>query len=292
MTSNDKKNKRTATLLIHCPDKRGIVYYVTDFIYKNKGNIIYLDQYVDAKKELFFMRLEWDLTDFIIPSDQIDNQFKAGIAEPFEMKWKLSFSDETPKMAIFVSKLSHCLYDVLSRCQSGEWTVDVPLIISNHTDLKGIAENFGIEFHHIHINKENKKEQEKKQLSLLKEKGIDFIVMARYMQILSDNFVSHYPNRIINIHHAFLPAFPGAKPYHMAHERGVKIIGATSHYATAELDEGPIIAQDVSTVNHNDSIDDLVRKGRDLEKIVFSRAIWNHIEQRVLVYENRTVIFE
>ena len=292
MTANDINEKRTATLLIHCPDKRGIVYHVTDFIYKNKGNIIYLDQYVDEKKELFFMRLEWELTDFIIPSDQIGNQFKAGIAEPFEMKWKLSFSDEKPKMAIFVSKLSHCLYDVLSRCQSGEWTVEVPLIISNHEDLKGIADNFGIEFQHIPINKENKKEQEEKQLNLLKEKEIDFVVMARYMQILSDNFVSHYPNKIINIHHAFLPAFPGAKPYHMAHERGVKIIGATSHYATAELDEGPIIAQDVTHVSHNDSIEDLVRKGRDLEKVVFSRAIWNHLEQRVLVYENRTVIFE
>jgi formyltetrahydrofolate deformylase len=286
-----KSSERSATLLIHCPDKKGIVYFVTDFLYKNNGNILYLDQYVDAQGQMFFMRVEWDLKDFSIAAHEIAETFSANIAEKFKMKWKLSFSDELPRMAIFVSKLSHCLYDVLSRCQSGEWQVEVPLIISNHPDLEGVAQNFGIEFHHMPMTKENKPAQEEKQLALLKEKGIDFIVLARYMQILSDSFVSHYPNRIINIHHAFLPAFPGAKPYHMAHKRGVKIIGATSHYVTAQLDEGPIIAQDVTPVSHNDSIEDLVRKGRDLEKIVFARAIWNHIQQRVLVYENRTVIF-
>lgn len=288
---DEKNSERSATLLIHCPDRKGIVYSVTNFLYKNNGNILYLDQYVDAEGHMFFMRVEWDLKDFSIASHEIGETFSAKIAEKFKMKWKLSFSDDVPRMAIFVSKLSHCLYDVLSRCQSGEWQVEVPLIISNHPDLEGVAKSFGIEFHHIPVTKENKPAQEEKQLALLKEKGVDFIVLARYMQILSDSFVRHYPNRIINIHHAFLPAFPGARPYHMAHKRGVKIIGATSHYVTAQLDEGPIIAQDVTHVSHNDSIEDLVRKGRDLEKIVFARAIWNHIQQRVLVYENRTVIF-
>jgi formyltetrahydrofolate deformylase len=290
-SNKGKNHNRSAILLIHCPDRKGLVATVTDFIYKNNGNILYLDQHVDYQKQMFFMRVEWDLKDFIIGSEKINEFFNSTIAEKFGMYWKIFFSDEIPRMAIFVSKLSHCLYDILSRCQSGEWQVDVPLIISNHSDLEGIAKSFGIDFHLFSINLVNKEEQERKQLALLNEYKISFIVLARYMQILTENFISHYPNKIINIHHAFLPAFPGAKPYHSAYEHGVKIIGATSHYVTAELDSGPIIEQDVVRVSHSDLVEDLVRKGRDLEKIVLSRAIWYHIQRKILVYDNRTVIF-
>jgi len=238
------------------------------------------------------MRVEWDLANFSIPSENIGEYFSTLIGEKFEMQWRLYFSDYTPRMAIFVSKMSHCLHDILSRSQSGEWNVEVPLIISNHTDLEPIAKTFGIDHHTISVTKENKKNAEEKQLEFLKKYKIDFIVLARYMQILSDEFVSHYPNKIINIHHSFLPAFPGAKPYHSAYERGVKIIGATSHYVTADLDAGPIIEQSVVRVSHKDNIEDLVRKGRDLEKVVLSQAIWHHLKRHILVYGNRTLIFD
>lgn len=290
-TGNENNQERSAILLIHCPDRKGLVASVTDFIHKNNGNILYLDQHVDFQKQMFFMRVEWDLIDFKISPDNIKEIFQKSIAEKFGMHWKLHFSDELPRMAIFVSKLSHCLYDILSRYQSGEWKIEVPLIISNHPDLEKVANAFNIDYHLFPITKTNKLEQEEKQLALLKEYKIDFIVLARYMQILTEEFVSNYTNKIINIHHAFLPAFPGAKPYHSAYEQGVKIIGATSHYVTANLDSGPIIEQDVVRVSHNDSVEDLVRKGRDLEKIVLSRAVWNHIQRKILVYDNRTVIF-
>jgi formyltetrahydrofolate deformylase len=291
-TQRPDAHGRTATLLIHCRDRHGLVAAITNFIYTNNGNIVYLDQHVDAQKQVFFMRIEWELEGFAVPAEQIANQFDAALAQRFEMSWALHFSDETPRMALFVSRLPHCLFDILARCQSGEWRVDVPLIISNHEDLRPVAERFGIPYHCLPITPDNKLEQEARQLELLQEHDIDFIVLARYMQILSPNFIDHYPERIINIHHSFLPAFAGAKPYHAAHERGVKIIGATSHYVTSELDAGPIIAQDVTNVSHRDAVDDLVRKGRDLEKLVLARAIWNHIQHKVLCYDNRTVIFD
>lgn len=278
-------------MLIHCPDKKGLVLSVTEFIHANEGNIIYLDQHVDHHKKIFFMRIEWDLTGFLIPREKIGEYFQVLIAKKFNMTWQLHFSDAVPKMAVFVSKLPHCLYDIISRWQSGEWNVEIPMIISNHNDLKPIAEKFGIEFHYIPKDEKNKIKQELRELKLLKEHNVDFIVLARYMQILSKNFISKYESRIINIHHSFLPAFPGAKPYHSAYERGVKIIGSTSHYVTSDLDAGPIIKQDVTSVSHADSVQDLIRKGRDLEKLVLSRAIWKHLERKILVYDNRTTIF-
>lgn len=281
----------TAVILIHCPDTKGIVVSVTEFIYKNKGNITYLDQHVDEANNTFFMRVEWTTQDFSIPAEKIGEYFQTLIASRFNMKWRLYFSNDIPKMALFVSKLPHCLYDLLSRWKAGELKVDIPLIISNHTDLEEVAHQFGIDFHHFPINSKNKQAQEKKQLELVKSRNVDFIVLARYMQILTSDFVDHYSNKIINIHHSFLPAFPGAKPYHSAHERGVKIIGATCHYVTLELDAGPIIEQDVTRVSHTDSVDDMVRKGRDLEKIVLSRGVWHHTQRKTLVYDNRTIIF-
>jgi formyltetrahydrofolate deformylase len=288
---NETINSRSAILLIHCPDRTGLVASVTRFIGENNGNILYLDQHVDLQKKVFFMRVEWDLTNFTIEDKNIGDEFGNSIGAQFNMTWKIYFSDDRLRMAVFVSEFSHCLYDIISRCHSGEWDVDIPVIISNHIKLKPVAEKFGIEFIHFPINKTNKDEQENLELQLLQNLNIDFIVLARYMQILSNEFVSKYPNRIINIHHSFLPAFPGAKPYHSAYERGVKVIGSTSHYVTVDLDAGPIIDQDVVRVTHADAVADLVRKGRDLEKVVLSRAIWYHIQRKILVYDNRTVIF-
>lgn len=282
--------RRSATLLIHCPDQRGLIAAVTGFISQNNGNILDLDQHVDAQKQVFFMRAVWDVEDFDIPPEAIGERFRETVAEPYRMNWQLHFSDSRPRMALFVSRLSHCLYDILSRIQGKEWQVEVPLIISNHNDLAPVAERFGIDYYHLPVTADNKAEQEARQLELLEQYRIDFAVLARYMQILTPDFIDRYPERIINIHHSFLPAFAGARPYHAAHERGVKIIGATSHYVTSELDAGPIIAQDVAHVSHRDSVDDLVRKGRDLEKLVLARAIWNHINRKVLCYDNRTVI--
>ncbi len=237
------------------------------------------------------MRVEWDLASFGIEDSEIGNEFNNQVGEKFKMKWELKFSDERARMAVFVSEMPHCLYDILSRYHAGEWNVEIPVIISNHPTLKEIADKYDIPFHVFPVNKENKAEQEKKQIKLLLDSNVDFIVLARYMQILSGEFISYYPNKIINIHHSFLPAFPGAKPYHSAYARGVKIIGSTSHYVTADLDAGPIIEQDVARVSHVDSISDLIRKGRDLEKVVLSRAIWYHQKKKILVYDNRTVIF-
>ncbi|PXV68821.1 formyltetrahydrofolate deformylase [Dysgonomonas alginatilytica] len=280
-----------ATILIYSPDQPGLVAAVTDFICVNGGNIIQLEQHVDKQEDIFFMRVEWDITKFLIPKDKIGEYFQTMYANKFEMTFRLYFNDYTPKMAVFVSKMSHCLFDILARYTAGEWNVEIPLIISNHEDLRWVAERFGIEYQVIKITKENKDEMEAKQKALLKEKGVDFIVLARYMQILTDEFIKEYPNKIINIHHSFLPAFVGAKPYHAAYERGVKIIGATSHYVTTELDAGPIIEQDITRISHRDSISDLVRKGQDLEKIVLSHGIEYHINRRVLVYKNKTILF-
>ncbi|WP_334168364.1 formyltetrahydrofolate deformylase [Phocaeicola paurosaccharolyticus] len=281
----------TAKLLLHCPDKPGILADVTNFITINKGNIVYLDQYVDHIENIFFMRIEWELNDFFIPKDKIEDYFETLYAQKYEMMFRLYFSDIKPKMAIFVSKLSHCLFDMLARYTAGEWDVEIPLIISNHPDLQHVAERFGIPFYLFPITKENKMEQEQAEMELLKKHNIDFIVLARYMQVISEKMIKSYPNKIINIHHSFLPAFVGAKPYHAAFERGVKIIGATSHYVTTELDAGPIIEQDVVRITHKDAIEDLVSKGKDLEKIVLSRAVNKHIERKVLAYKNKTVIF-
>ena len=281
----------TAKLLLHCPDKPGILAEVTDFITVNKGNIIYLDQYVDHVENIFFMRIEWELKDFLVPQEKIEDYFRTLYGQKYEMDFRLYFSDVKPRMAIFVSKLSHCLFDMLARYTAGEWNVEIPLIISNHPDLQHVAERFGIPFYLFPITKETKEEQERKEMELLAKHKITLIVLARYMQVISEQMINAYPNKIINIHHSFLPAFVGAKPYHAAFQRGVKIIGATSHYVTTELDAGPIIEQDVVRITHKDSIEDLVNKGKDLEKIVLSRAVQKHIERKVLAYKNKTVIF-
>ena len=281
----------TAKLLLHCPDKPGILAEGTDFITVNKGNIIYLDQYVDHVENIFFMRIEWELKDFLVPQEKIEDYFRTLYGQKYEMDFRLYFSDVKPRMAIFVSKLSHCLFDMLARYTAGEWNVEIPLIISNHPDLQHVAERFGIPFYLFPITKETKEEQERKEMELLAKHKITFIVLARYMQVISEQMINAYPNKIINIHHSFLPAFVGAKPYHAAFQRGVKIIGATSHYVTTELDAGPIIEQDVVRITHKDAIEDLVNKGKDLEKIVLSRAVQKHIERKVLTYKNKTVIF-
>lgn len=283
--------KNTAKLLLHCPDKPGIISAVTDFITINKGNIVYLDQYVDHIENIFFMRIEWELSDFLIPREKIEDYFDTLYAQKYDMSFRLYFSDIKPRMAIFVSKMSHCLFDMLARYANGEWNVEIPLIISNHPELQHVADKFDIPFHLFPITKETKAEQEAKEMELLAKHKVNFVVLARYMQVISENMISAYPNRIINIHHSFLPAFVGAKPYHAAFERGVKIIGATSHYVTTELDAGPIIEQDVVRITHKDTVEDLVNKGKDLEKIVLSRAVQKHIERKVLAYKNKTVIF-
>jgi formyltetrahydrofolate deformylase len=278
-------------MLISCPDRKGIVAAVTAFIAKHNGNIIHLVQHVDEFENVFFMRVEWEEKGFDVPRHEIGDAFRP-IAETFHMQRELRYSDSVPRMAVFVSKESHCLYDALSRVQAGEWTAQVPVIISNHSDLEPVAQKFGVDFKVFPVTQDNKAAQEKRELELLKQHKVDFIVLARYMQILSGAFVAQYPSQIINIHHSFLPAFPGAKPYHSAHARGVKIIGATSHYATADLDTGPIIEQDIIRVSHKDTVEDFIRRGKDLEKIVLSRAIWWHLQNKILVYNNKTVIFE
>ena len=285
--------QQTAILLLHCPDKLGIITEITKFITDNQGNIVYLDQYVDKQDGMFFMRIEWDLSNFTIPKDKILEYINTLYAQRYNMVCNLYFSDQKPRMAIFVSKMSHCLYDLLARWKAGEYDVEIPCIVSNHEDLRYVAEQFDIPYYVWSIKKDhsNKAEVEQAELELLREKGVTFIVLARYMQIISDEMIESYPNHIINIHHSFLPAFVGAKPYHQAWERGVKIIGATSHYVTAELDAGPIIEQDVTRITHKDTPESLVLKGKDLEKIVLSRAVRKHIERKILTYHNKTIIF-
>ncbi len=285
--------KPTAILLLHCPDQPGIISEITKFITDNHGNIVYLDQYVDREDGMFFMRIEWELENFLIPRGKIADYVQTLYAQKYSITFNLYFNDERPRMAIFVSKMSHCLYDLLARYKAGEWNVDIPCIVSNHEDLRYVAEQFGIPYYVWSIKKDhsNKKEVEEAEMKLLRDNHITFIVLARYMQIISDEMVAAYPHHIINIHHSFLPAFIGAKPYRQAWERGVKIIGATSHYVTAELDAGPIIEQDVTRISHKDTPESLVLKGKDLEKIVLSRAVSKHIERKILTYHNKTVIF-
>ncbi|MBW4424972.1 MAG: formyltetrahydrofolate deformylase [Nostoc desertorum CM1-VF14] len=280
----------TATLLISCPDQRGLVAKFANFIYSNGGNIIHADQHTDFAAGLFLTRIEWQLDGFNLPREFIAPAFNA-IAQPLGAKWEIRFSDTVPRIAIWVSRQDHCLFDLIWRQRAKEFIAEIPLIISNHSNLKVVAEQFNIEFQHIPINKDNKAEQETQQLELLRKYKIDLVVLAKYMQIVSADFISQFP-QIINIHHSFLPAFIGANPYHRAFERGVKIIGATAHYATADLDAGPIIEQDVVRVSHRDEVDDLVRKGKDLERVVLARAVRSHLQNRVLVYGNRTVVFE
>lgn len=288
----DDPEPKTATLLMHCRDQKGLVAAISDFIARHRGNIVYLDQHVDGAEGVFFMRIEWELAGFDLGQSEIGEVFTRELGERFGVSWRLHFSHQRPRMAIFVSRLPHCLYDLLSRWQSHEWQVDIPLIVSNHEDLRAVAEQFGVPFHVFPVSAETKREQEEREVALLREHDVDFCVLARYMQVLSPTLIGAFPQRIINIHHSFLPAFAGARPYHAAHARGVKIIGATSHYVTEELDAGPIIDQDVTGISHRDSVDDLVRKGRELEKLVLARAVWAHIQHKVLSYRNRTVIFD
>lgn len=281
----------TATLLVSCPDRKGLVAKIANFIYSNGGNIIHADQHTDFAAGLFLNRIEWQLEGFNLPPDLIGPAFNA-IAKPLDANWQLHFSDTVPRISIWVSRQDHCLLDLMWRHKAKEFTGEIPLIISNHPELKDVASQFGADFHYIPITKENKAEQEAKQLELLRQYNINLVVLAKYMQIISADFISQFPHKIINIHHSFLPAFVGANPYHKAYERGVKIIGATAHYVTAELDAGPIVEQDVARVSHRDDVSDLIRKGKDLERVVLARAVRSHLQNRVLVYGNRTVVFE
>jgi len=283
--------KSTAILLVDCPDQKGIVASVSDFLYRHNANILHADQHQDGDLGLFLMRVEWDLADFQLQTADFGREF-APVAERFQMRWRLELSSRRPRVAIFVSKYDHCLADLLYRHESGELACDVPLVISNHPEAERLAEFHGIPFHLLPIHEGRKVESERQQMALLNEQGIDLVVLARYMQILSPEFVAQFPQRIINVHHSFLPAFSGARPYHRAFERGVKLIGATSHYVTATLDEGPIIEQDVVRISHRDQLEDLMQKGRDLEKVVLSRAVRWHIEHRILLYAKKTVVFD
>jgi formyltetrahydrofolate deformylase len=283
--------KHTAILLVSCPDQRGLVATIADFVYRHNGNILHADEHADEGSNLFLMRVEFDPAEFSFELSDFARHFTP-IAERFNMTWRLAQSARRPRMAILVSRYDHCLVDLLYRHQSGELTCDVPVIISNHPDNKPIADFYGIPYETVAVEKNDKRSAEAKILQLLKQHDPDFIVLARYMQILSNDFVSAYPQRIINIHHSFLPAFVGAKPYHQAFQRGVKLIGATSHYVTEVLDDGPIIEQDVVRISHRDAVEDLIQKGRDLEKIVLSRAVRWHVENRILLYGHKTVVFD
>jgi formyltetrahydrofolate deformylase len=284
-------NSNSAVLLLSCPDRSGLVSRITHFIFERGGNIVDLDEHVSINEGMFTIRVAWEMDNFSLSKEDLKEAIKP-LAKEFKADWKIYFSEPSPKVAIFVSKFDHCLHDILWRYKAGELNCEIKLIISNHPDLEALASFYKIPFHVFEINKENKAQQEKLELQLLAENNIDTIVLARYMQIISDDFCQIYPDRIINIHHSFLPAFIGGNPYKQAYERGVKIIGATSHYVTSDLDEGPIIEQDVIRVSHKDSIKDMVRKGRDLERVVLARALKAHLEKRVMVLNKRTVIFE
>ena len=285
------ESRRTATLLIKCPDRKGLVRDVADVIYQYGGNILHADHHIDFESRQFFSRVEWDLCDFALPQAEIGSSFQC-IAQRCAMEWELRFSDEQPAVAIFVSRLDHCLVDLLHRWELGELKGRVAVVISNHPDLKNTVERHGIPYHHFPITPQNKWRQEAEELKLLRTMQIDLVILARYMQIVSDEFVAQYPNRIINIHHSFLPAFVGSSPYARAYERGVKLIGASSHYVTTIPDAGPIIEQDVTRVTHRDTLADLIRKGRDLERLVLARAVRLHLDRRVLLYANKTIVFD
>jgi formyltetrahydrofolate deformylase len=290
ISSQQPNQHNTAVLLIDCPDRKGLVAGIANFLYSHNANILHADQHQDAGLNLFLMRVEWDLTDFALDDTQFRAAF-APIAAQFQMRWRVAYSAAKTRLCIFVSKYDHCLVDLLYRYRSGEFNCTIPLVISNHPDAREIVEFYGIPLHVVPVTAETKQAAEQQQIALMREHEIDLVVLARYMQVLSPTFVAAYPERIINVHHSFLPAFIGAKPYHRAHERGVKLIGATSHYVTEVLDEGPIIEQDVIRVSHRDSLEDFIATGRDLEKIVLSRAVRWHCDQRILVYGNKTAIF-
>jgi formyltetrahydrofolate deformylase len=283
--------KDTAIILAHCPDQKGIVASITDFLLNNNGNIVRLDQHVDRDIGHFFIRVEWELADFQIPQEKTEDFFQTLIADKFNMQWKITFCDCKPRVGIMVSKYAHCFYDILSRYDAGEWDIEIPLIISNHEKFADVAKRHDIPFFHVPKNKTTRAEKEAEEIKLMKDHNVDLIILARYMQILTGNIISNFPNQIINIHHSSLPAFVGADPYRSAYKRGVKFMGATAHYVTEELDAGPIIIQDVIPITHRDSIADMKRKGKDIEKIVLADAIWAHINHRVLIHENKTVVF-
>jgi len=290
-SAGSTKAPSRAILLFSCPDTRGIVAEVSHFIFTYGGNIIESSQHHDEETNTFFMRVEWDIRDFMVPADKIQSAFDP-IALKFSMNFMLEFPDQVARVALFVSKQGHCLQDLLLRYAEGELACSIPLVISNHETYRSTADWFGIPFYHVPVKQQGKEAAEARQLELLREHDIDVVVLARYMQILGSGFVAAFPNRIINIHHSFLPAFVGARPYHQAFARGVKIIGATSHYVTENLDEGPIIEQDVARVSHRDSVPDLVRKGRNLEKMVLAQAVKLHLEHRILAFKNKTIVFE
>ena len=283
---------RSVVLLLHCPLRLGLAADLTHFVYNQGGRIVYHEQYVDPSLHHYYTRLEWDVSGVSMTEGEMGTRLRDVIGEDSETEWSLHYSDEPLRMAVFVSKEPWCLYDILARVSSGEWQVEVPVIVANHPDLEPVAGKFGVEFRAFAMTKENRDEIEEEQLSLLDARRVDFVVLARYMQVLSETFVRAFPNRIINIHHAFLPAFPGARPYHAARERGVKIIGATSHYVTETLDAGPIIEQDVLRVTHRHSVEDLIRVGHDLEKVVLARAVGSHIRRKIIVHKGRTIVFD
>jgi len=286
-----KSPRKTGILLLTCPDRKGLVAAVSDFVVRHGGNIVHADQHTDREARVFVQRVEFELDGLDLARDEIAPTFSP-IAKQLGMDWRLRFSDEPRRVAILVSKLGHCLCDLISRWRMGELRAEIPLVISNHDEMRPVAEEVGIEFHHLPVDKTTRPEQERKILELLREAKIDLVVLARYMQILSNGMVDAYPDKIINIHHSFLPAFAGARPYHRAHDRGVKVIGATAHYVTAELDEGPIIEQDVVRVSHRNSVADMIRKGRDLEKTVLARAVALHLANRVVIYGHKTAVFD
>ena len=278
-------------MLIDCPDRKGLVAAIADFLYTHGANILHADQHQDNELGLFFMRVEWSLQDFDLTPEVFRERFEP-IATRFQMNWRVEYSDVLPRVALLVSREQHCLLDLLHRWRIGEQQCEIPLIISNHEDARRLAEFYGVPFHHVPVDNHDKAPAERRQLELLEENSIDLVVLARYMQILSPGFVGRYPRRVINVHHSFLPAFSGARPYHAAHQRGVKLIGATSHYVTEALDEGPIIEQDVTRISHRYDLEDLKEKGRDVERMVLSRAVRWHLEHRILVYGNKTVVFD
>jgi formyltetrahydrofolate deformylase len=285
------KNDSTAILLLSCKDRPGLISRISHFVFERNGNILDLDEHVDVGDKYFFIRIAWDMRDFSVPESEVAEAF-APLAKEFSATWRISFAGKNLRVAIFVSKLDHCLQELLWRQRLGEFNIDIPVIISNHQDLEPLAQRYGIAYHVFPITKENKQEQEEKEFSLLNKNRIDTIVLARYMQILTPRFVDRYPNQIINIHHSFLPAFVGSDPYRQAYDRGVKIIGATSHYVTNELDEGPIIEQDIIRISHKDTVSDLMRKGRDLERLILARALYYHSEHRILVHGKKTIVFD
>lgn len=291
MTFNEAENNVKAILLISCPDRIGLISRISHFVFERGGNIIDLDEHVDINEKYFFARIAWDMKSFSIEESEVEEAF-APLAKEFNASWRINFTGKNLRVAIFVSKYDHCLQEILWRQRLGEFNIEIPLIISNHQDLKPLADQYKIPYCVFPITEENKMEQEKKELELLKENEIDTIVLARYMQILSPQIIDKYLNKIINIHHSFLPAFVGSNPYRQAYERGVKIIGATSHYVTKELDEGPIIEQDIIKISHKDSVQDLIRKGRDLERLILARALYFHSQHRILVHGKKTIIFE